>query len=293
MKGKWPSARCASVRSDATRPRRSRSRTPRERHRGWTRRSSNGARRGPRRCSRARRTRDRPVHRARRAEVPRPRVVAVDIIHAHADDVGDAPGIRRQLLAVDVADDHGAIGPDAQLRTMRLADADALTEAEGAGEPVDRGAHIRVHEDRYHRRRGHRMVGLQQLPPIDGRSGRPQVGSGGQRPTSLSWSPNRSRLAVGSPTRPGRRCERVGGRFRCGDGLGWCGSAWRDCWRDRCRDRPGGRPLGTHLVHRHRAHRVHRGHLLHRRVPGVVRPGMAPGAVSTSTPRARRTAAVP
>ena len=52
------------------------------------------------------------------AEVPSTLVVNIDAIYAHANQMGHAAGLGWKLLAAHVADDHGAIGPDAQLCTM-------------------------------------------------------------------------------------------------------------------------------------------------------------------------------
>jgi hypothetical protein len=45
-------------------------------------------------------------------------MVGFYVVHAHTNEVGDATGLGRKLLATNVADDHGTIGTDGQLRTM-------------------------------------------------------------------------------------------------------------------------------------------------------------------------------
>jgi hypothetical protein len=51
-------------------------------------------------------------------EILRTRVVDFDVVDADANEVGDATRLRWKVFVVRVANDHGAIGPNAQLRTM-------------------------------------------------------------------------------------------------------------------------------------------------------------------------------
>lgn len=53
-----------------------------------------------------------------RAELTSALAVGVDIIHADANEMVDAPSIGRELLATRVGDDHGSVGSDAELCTM-------------------------------------------------------------------------------------------------------------------------------------------------------------------------------
>ena len=56
-------------------------------------------------------------------------------------------------LLIEDFDDEGAIGSDAQLCAVRVADADALLESERGLEPCDCRSHIRINQHRSHSRR--------------------------------------------------------------------------------------------------------------------------------------------
>lgn len=81
------------------------------------------------------------------AEGASTRKVLIDIVHAHANEVSDTSRIGGKLLAAGFGDDYGAIGTDGKLRTMRIADANAFTEAKSSAEPGDRSTYVRVDED--------------------------------------------------------------------------------------------------------------------------------------------------
>jgi len=58
----------------------------------------------------------------------------------------------------DVADDHGAVLADSELRAVVLADSQSLRESERRREPGDRLPYVRVDQHRDHGGRGHRPV---------------------------------------------------------------------------------------------------------------------------------------
>jgi hypothetical protein len=63
-------------------------------------------------------------------------------------------------LFPNVADNHGAVVADAELRPVVLADADALAEAEHLRQPGDRGPDIGIDEHRDDGARRNRPVRL-------------------------------------------------------------------------------------------------------------------------------------
>ena len=85
-------------------------------------------------------------------------VVAVHVLDAHLDLVRDLAFLRRHAVAAHVADDHRAALPHVHLRTVVVADLDALDKPERGAQPVDRRPHVRVDQDRDDGGRGDRSV---------------------------------------------------------------------------------------------------------------------------------------